>query len=113
MPEKGVKKNAPLWRAYSATVQLQEWIDKFTRQFELIEVHYPQPDGRVNVHSLRQYIKNAKKLIKEFDDISDEFAESMKKYVPSKEIDYFLKSKVILRKKLIECITKDINKLIK
>ncbi len=112
-PEKNCVKNIPLWDIYSSVVNLQEWADKFSCNLKHLEFFYPQPDGRINVKALQDALKENKLLISNFNRISEAVKSAMKNYVPLQELEYFLQSKLIPRKRLSEYIVKELNKSVR
>ncbi len=107
-PEKHCNKNKELWKVRQAIEKLQEWIDAFNTNLKQIEFFYPQPDGRINRKALDEVLAYNKSLIDNFDNIATEVKAAMKKYVPLKEIDYFLQSRLLPRKKLSQLMLREL-----
>ncbi len=111
-PERSCPKNKSLWEIYVAIDSLQEWLNKFNANLKQIEYLYPQPDGRINVKALQDVVKANKALVSGFGNVGCVVKSAMKNYVSSKEIDYFLQSRLIPRKTLSQHIENELNEFI-
>ncbi len=108
-PENGCKKNQHLWRIYSAAENLKKCIEDFDSDIKDLEIYLPLPDGRMHPKALRDWIQARRLSIRKLDSIAKEVKASMRGFVPTKEIDYFLQSKISPRNKLLECIIDNVS----